>query len=108
MDRNSSMLYRRSMKIMHTLGATLVRCWFSFLISIVSATLLLSANSYAAQADKAAPNIHSTHDTHDLSGIWNALRGPYDVASFNCADAFSATPRLERYRRRLPGQPGIR
>ena len=50
-----------------------------------------------AQAGKAA-------DGHDLTGIWNALRGPYDVASFSKGDPPMTPWGEEQFKKAKPSQ----
>jgi hypothetical protein len=101
MYRNPYSHYPRSTKIPHASLATLVRRKSTLPIFIVSATLLLFPNSYSAQADQAAP---AAQNPRDLSGIWNALRGPYDVASFSKGDPPMTAWGQEQFQKAKPSQ----
>lgn len=56
------------------------------ILTYSSKLLAQTNNRTATQATAAKASAPAPADSHDLSGVWNALRGPYDTASFSKGD----------------------
>ena len=78
------------------------------ILTYSSKLLAQTNNRTATQATAAKASAPAPADSHDLSGVWNALRSHYDTASFSkgdppmtawghaavqCGEAVAGTPR---------------
>lgn len=75
------------------------------LISVVAAAVILSLPTSAGPRPQSSSQTSGTAiDRHDLTGIWNALRGPYDTASFSKGDPPMTAWGEEQFKNAKPSQ----